>query len=422
MKRILIGIICGVFATGAFVLPAAALDVVCPENISQAECEKSVQELNEKWEKGELGASKSEETPEKPEIPPTFSVDTNESDRSVKLKFGHGLLLTGNNLSSNLENKSGMTFIAGNNLSLSNKTEYGFIAGNTINFSGETSRDLYIAGNAITLTDEAKLGRDVFVAGNTLNVKTDINGDLAVTAAEVVLDNIKIAGNLNIDAAKIEFVGKVEIAGALTYNDNATVTGLDRASYGSIEAYHVEELDQATIMVARIYASLMSAVCLFLAIALICALYPKLHERIESESSINRFGVDLAIGLGVLIGVPAVALFVLCTIIAAPLAFVLIALYLVAIYLAQAFAGAWLGHVLIEKLFHARGNIFIEAIVGIIILNALSLIPYVGMLTGFLALLLGLGLIVNFLKPAAKKTEKQASAKTTKSKADKTEA
>lgn len=414
MKKIIIGVVCGLVAAGVLTNPAAALDFACPENVSEAECQKAVDELNAKWENN---GAENQATETSIEVDPTFSTELNENERSVKFKFGHNLLLTGNNLSSNLENKSGMMFVAGNNLSLSTAAEYGFLAGNTINFAGETVRDLYIAGNSVTLTKDAKLGRDVFVASNTLNVNTNIPGDLAVTAAEVVLKDTKIAGNVNISAAKVEFIGKVEIVGTLTYNDNADIVGLTNASYGNLDAYHVEEVDPSVLMAARVYGTIMSAVGLFLAIAVICALYPKMHDRIEQETNVNRFGVNLAIGLGVLIGAPAVAIFLLCTVIAAPLALILVAVYVIAIYLSQAFTGAWLGHVIIEKLCHARGNIFVEALVGIILLNALSLVPYVGVLTGFMSLLLGLGLIIGFLKPASKKDASGKSSKKLKAKA-----
>lgn len=400
MKKLIISIIGGLIIAGSWAVPVAAVDVD-PSTTAAGSAETTSIE-------GEDAKSESIE------VDPTFSVDLDDNERQVKLKFGHNFLLTGNNLSSSLENKSGMLFAAGNNLSLGIESEYGFVAGNTINFSGETTRDLYIAGNAITLNDKAKIGRDVFVAGNTLNVETDIAGDLAVTAASVVLKDVKIAGNLNIDAAKIEFTGKVEIVGTLTYNDNATVIGQDQAKYGKLDVYHVEEMDPAAVMAARVYEVIMSGASLFLAIALICALYPKMHDRVEQEMNVNRLGINLAIGLGLLIGVPAVALFLLCSFIAAPLAFVLVALYVIAIYLSQAFTGVWLGHFIIEKLCHARGNVFVEALIGIVILNALSLIPYVGVLTGFLSLLLGLGLIVSLLKPS--KPAKTAKATKTKAK------
>lgn len=409
MKKLFISLLCGALslgAIGALSSPALALDIdVNCDGLTEEECSKTIKELNEKWEKGELGSTASEGSTNemtKTEIAPTFSTELNENEHSVTFKLGHNLILTGNNLISEVSNKSGFMLAAGNNLSLRTNVEYGILLGNTINFAGETVRDLYIAGNTVTLTHDAKIGRDVFAATNTLTIDTDIAGDLAVTADTVVLKDIKIAGNLNLSVAHLEIVGKVEVAGAFVYNDNADVSGLEKIKASSTEAYHVEEIDQAALMVARIYGRIMSLAALFLIMALICAFYPRLHEKLETEATVGRFGTNLAIGLGLLIAVPIVAIFAFFTLVAAPLGIIALAVYLIAIYLAQGFAGAWLGHVIIEKLCKGKGNIFVETLLGLFILYVCSLIPYLGIITGFLGLLLGLGLIMSCIKPVKK--------------------
>lgn len=414
MKKIIIGLICGAATLSLLSTPASALSLApCPEDENKAACEKRSAELLDCWDKGISPNSCPTDSEQKTEIGPTFATTLDESEHSVTFKMGHGLVLAGNNLSSAVDNKSGLMLIAGNNLSLRTKAEYGVLLGNTINFAGETGRDLYILGNSVVLTDDAKPGRDVFAFVNTLTVDTDIPGDLAVAVDTLVLNDVKIAGNLNVNAAHIEFHGKVEIAGALTYNDSAAVTGLDQATYGSIEAYHVKEPDPTALMMARVYGKIMSIAGIFLVMALICAFYPRLHEKLEAESTVGRFGSSLAIGLGILIAVPIVALFAFFTLVAAPLGIIALLIYLIAIYLAQGFAGAWLGHVLIEKLFKAKGNIFVEILVGVTILGLLSLVPYLGIATSFFSLLLGLGVIFSCIKPV-KKSPKKAPASDSK--------
>ena len=121
-------------------------------------------------------------------------------------------------------------------------------------------------------------------------------------------------------------------------------TGLDRVKSGSVEVYHVEQIDQATRMMAQVYGQIMSIVALFLTMVIICAIFPRLHAKIADEATVGRFGTNLAIGLGILIAVPIVAIFAFFTLLAAPLGIIALALYLIAIYLAQGFAGAWLGY------------------------------------------------------------------------------
>lgn len=343
------------------------------------------------------------------DIPSTFTTDFNESGQVMSLRAGQNMLITGNNISTKDEAALGLMLVAGNMLTLHTTSEYSFAFGNVIDYSAETSRDVFIAGNMITLTSDAKIGRDVYAAGNSITLETDVAGDFSASADTVILKDTKIYGNVNLDANVIKFIGTVDIVGTLTYNDTAAVSGLDDVKYGKIDVFHVVEADDVALFVAATYAKVISSASLFLAIALICALSPRLHDKIKRETAVDRFGMNLVIGLGVLVVVPIVALFTFLTFVAAPLGIIALLIYGIMIYLSQGFAGIWLGHLLIEKLCKAKGNIFVEAIVGILILAALSLVPYLGIATGFLGLLLGLGLMVSCilvkLKPVKAKND-----------------
>lgn len=332
------------------------------------------------------------------EVPPTFAGETINDD-TVKFRFGHNLVVAGNNLNNADEVNAGFMIMAGNNLALGTDSEYGFVLGNTINFSGRTVRDLYLAGNTITLDKAAEIGRDVYAAGNIISVYTNITGDVSATAETVVLRDVKIDGNLNLEVGNLRVEGEVEVAGTVNYNDDATVSGLNQLTAGKIETYHIEEIDPSVTLVAQIYAKLFSAAALFLVMVVIAACYRKFHEKIADESEPSHLGMNLAIGLVTLIIVPVIALFALISLIGAPLGIIAIVLYVLGIYLAQGFAGVWLGHMLLEKAFKAKGNVYVEALLGIAIIAILSFIPWLGSLIYFLSLVLGLGLIVACIKP-----------------------
>lgn len=335
----------------------------------------------------------------KEEIPGTFRAKVDDDQDIVEFWAGHNLVLAGNNVKSETSVEKGLLLAAGNTLKLDSEAEYGFIFGNMIDFTGRAKRDLFLAGNMLTLSREAKIERDVFAAGNELVVDTDIKGDLAVSAEKVVIKNSKIGGNVNLDVAEVVFDGSVEIAGALTYNDNAEVIGLDNASYNSIEAYHVAEVSNAALVMAAIYGKILSVAGLFIVMAVLGAIYHKLHDKVAEQADANHTGMNMVAGLVVLAVVPIIALLLVMTVIGAPLAIILLALYVIAIYLAQGFAGVWLGHLIIEKVFKSKANIYAEAFVGILILGLLALVPYLGVATGFLGLVLGLGLIIQCIKP-----------------------
>lgn len=397
MKKLIIGLLCGGLATGLCAVPAAALEADCTEDMSTTDCEAYVEELNEEWESSAVYRNHLSDA----QASPTFSATWDNNKESAGLWAGQNLLIAGNNLATDASAPRGLLLVAGNTLNLSTTGEYSFVAGNVINFAGATLRDLYIAGNMVTLEQNAEIGRDVFAAGSVLTIKSNLAGNLAATADRVVLKGVHITGNVDLSASEIVLESGATIDGTLTYNDNAVVNGLNSngVKVGQVETYHVEEISDNAMLWGEIYGKILSIAGLFLAMAVVLALCPKVHQTISAHATAAGFGKNLVFGLCALIGIPVVVFAALCTIVAAPLALALLAIYIIMIYLSQGFAGLWLGHILVEKVFKAKGNAYLEALLGIAVLGLLALVPYVGVITGLLGLLFGLGAIISSGKP-----------------------
>lgn len=333
------------------------------------------------------------------------TLEVKETDDSGILRFGQNLFIAGNNLSDASATK-GIIFSAGNQLTLQNKSEYAFTAGNLVDISATTEKDLFAAGNAVKITNNAKIGRDAFIAGNSVTVEADLPGNLAVTADTLTLRNVKIAGNVDLAVSHVIFEGKVEITGKLSFNEDADVSGLSNATYAEIEKYEVVEY---TITSAEIWTGrILSIIGLFITIVIIMAMFPAMDKRVKQELSLAQFGKDLVIGIVTLFGVPFIILFLLISFFAAPAGLVLLAVYIVMLYLAQGFTGLYLGKVIFEQLFKGKMNKFIEALVGIAIIILLGIISP---LINLLAIILGLGLFMQSIKPDRKNSRKKSSQK-----------
>lgn len=341
------------------------------------------------WRAAPAAEEETEETSDTG-IAPTFASEVDEDDGWVRLRMGSNLLLAGNQLSGKL-NTNGLLFVAGNSLNLTTQAEYGFLAGNLVQVTGTTRKDLFVAGNLVQITKDARIGRDVYVAASEVVVEADLYGDLSITAGKVTLKDVQILGNVNLAVEQLAIEGSVEIAGSLSYADDTTVSGLEHAIYDKLDVYAVQHVDESAVLMATWYAKIMSIAGLFVVMVVVIALCPKFHQRIEEHANTNQIGINLAVGLGVLLLMPLVALVALMTVVAAPLAVIVLVVWLIMIYLAQGVAGAWVGHLIIEKLFKSKANVFIEALLGIVVLGLLSMVPMLGVLTGLLGLLFGLG-------------------------------
>jgi len=364
--------------TGLAVVPAWATEASVPEpRTTQSETEK-------------------QPDVEKPaQLPaPTFSYES-ASDKSSTLWFGKNVLYAGNNVTTSNISR-GLLLAAGNNLQLNSQSEYAFAAGNTIVFSATTEKDLFLAGNIVSVTKDAKVGRDVFATGNAVTLEADIPGDVSVAASSVVLKDAVIKGNVNLDAETIAFQGQVQIDGTLSYNDDATISGLTNAKYAKLETY-TSTTRNATA--GEIWlAKMMSVAGLFFTILIIFLAFPGAKRGIAREASVQRFGIDLILGLGFVVIVPLLTLIFLFSFFAITTSIFLIGVYCLVFYLATAFAGAWLGHVLVEKLCHCTLPMLVEALIGILLITCAGMIPGLGLLVSAFSLVLGAGVIIACLR------------------------
>ncbi len=335
----------------------------------------------------------------------TFSV-TEVSDDTAELRMGSNLFLAGNLVSSDKSSQpnvtDGLLFAAGNQLGLENQSEYGFIAGNAIDYRGKTEKDLFVAGNLIKIHDGAKVGRDAFIAGNEIVVDADMPGDLSVTGAKVVINGINVKGDLNLDVDRLVIEGKANVDGKLVINADADITGIEKLTYAEMEKY--ENLEYDVTATEILVSKILSIAALFVAFAVIMAMFPAVKQRVARELNVTQFGKDVLIGMMVLLFVPIIIIFLLISIVGAPAALLLLGTYIIIVYLAQGYSGLWLGKLIVEKLAHGKINAFVEMLIGITVLALLAMIPWVGMYIGLLSLLLGLGLFMQSIKPNRKKT------------------
>ena len=327
-----------------------------------------------------------------PDLPaPTFSAEVTESQENALFHFGHNLLAIGSLLQLDSSIASGLQFAIGSDLKLASAADYSFLLGASIDYSGTTEHDLFALASSITIASDAHIDGDVYIASNALTVATDLSGDLSVATGEITLRDVTIAGNVNLSADRINFAGDVEIGGTLTYNDNAILSGDYDAAATS--TYEVIEPSPAAIIAARIYSTILSVAGLFIVTIIFITLFPSLYRQLTTAPTAKP-GLNLVSGLVALIAIPLIGLIAFCTIAAAPLAVIILGLYLLLIYLAQGVTGTCLGHFIIARLFKRSAHCFVEALLGIVLLNLFALIPVLGWLTGFLSLLFGLGFLV----------------------------
>ena len=285
----------------------------------------------------------------------------------------------------NVNNKAtidGISFGFGNNVASNGKVTYGVYAGNVININENVEKDLFVAGNNITISDGAVLGRDAFIAGSTINIYADVARDLRAGGSIVSLKGVTIGGDAIIDAERIVLDENTTITGKLSYPTNAEIQGLNLATIGSVETRIVEDVDiEETVGAFNTY---------------IFVTWTKVEASEIFKTSMK--------GLIVLIVVPVVVLFTLFTGLLTPVSLIVLSLYCICIYLSSLFAAYVIGYTIMLKGFKVKKDRYaLSIMLGIALVRILCLIPIIGGLLSFILLIYGLGLIYVLINTNIKK-------------------
>ena len=292
----------------------------------------------------------------------------------------------------------GISFVAGNQVTLEGSATYGAYAGNSLNVKEKIEKDLFLAGNIITIYEEAFVTRDAYIAGNNVRIKGTIGRNLNVGASTVNLSGAKINGDAYILADMIVLDEKTVIEGKLTYSDDTSISGLDKATISSVKTKNFKTEKVVTYNVMdSIYVFLLSAIAAFIVMMVLFYIIPRSKEKLDDlKYDGSTIFKTLVIGLAVLFFTPIVALFALITGFLIPLSLIVLAVYLVSIYLATLLSSYVVGNLITTKLIK-KDNIYLALVIGILLIKVLILLPFLGVFVGIIALLYGLGLIFDFI-------------------------
>ena len=299
-------------------------------------------------------------------------------------------------------NIDGIGFIAGETVNVKGSLEYGFMAGNNITVDGVISKNIYAAGNIITFTKNASIGRDIFLAGNEVVLNGNLDRNISISATRVVLeDNLTINGNIKINASSIVVKNGANIKGELSYNEDINKDISNTANIGKITTYKIEK--NSSFNVKDLLQSTLNMIIVFLVITIIIPKSLEKSENIYNES--NKYAKNIGIGALLLICVPLISLLLILSNIGISLGIILGLIYGICIYLSYIVSGFILGNLLLGKVMKLNTNKYLSGIIGIIIIKIVSIIPIFGVIISILALLLGLGTIWNLIGCSNNKKE-----------------
>ncbi len=295
---------------------------------------------------------------------------------------------------------NGILFGAGYTVNVTGESDYAFVAGNILNIKGASFKDGFIAGQIIKVENVNAI-RDMYIAGQKINLTGNVGRNLYVAGEDVVIDGV-IAGNVYVDSSNITINSNAVINGKLVYNEDSKVVISKDANLNSKETYKNKsasiEVDPKVSFGSTIISKLIDTATSLLNILavglLMVLLIPALFKKLK-EIEANRLLPSFAWGLLILIAVPIVSLIAIITYVGISTGIIATVLYGVLVYISTIISAYTVTSLILKD---KVKNPYLVLLIGLSCLYIIKLIPFLGGLTTFAFICLGLGLLTNLIK------------------------
>lgn len=273
--------------------------------------------------------------------------------------------------------------------------------GGTIRVSGKVGKDVSAAGGTVTFLRTSAVEGNILVGCGSLEVTGTIGKEARIASNDADLSG-SIGGNVNFAGDYLTVRQGANIGGSVMarVREKERVQIADGTVHGNVDVSLAEMQHVARILGYspwRFWVKITWAVGLLLMGLLLVFLFPKLIKGIGSMIT-QRPGESLLWGFLGLIVIPILSVLLLVTVIGMPIGLLLLTLFLWTLYLSQLSLGVVLGNRLFALGEKTGWILFWRITVGVIIIQALTFIPYVRFLVNLASAIFGLGAILLMMK------------------------
>lgn len=286
-------------------------------------------------------------------------------------------------------------------------------AAQQIRISGSVTGDIRLAAQVVSIdgsiagsgtvfaqtfeqTSRSRIDRDLTIYGQTLNLRGQTGRDI-LGAAQTVTVSGTVGRSVELETERLTVTSGGRVGGDLIYTSRnkanvesgATIVGTTQQK---TPTQKTEETQAAKVAAAPLAAIYNFFAMMVLGVAIILGTPSLMHRTLDTTK--NRLWPSLGIGLIVLFVPPIIALLLTFTFIGIPLAAFVILLWLATLLLSTPIAAHAIGRLVFGKIDLKVGEKWQQVIglaVGLLLIEIVGLIPILGGLVKFVALLLGLG-------------------------------
>ena len=287
------------------------------------------------------------------------------------------------------------------------------LGGINVVVDGHIDGDLMVLGANIAILGD--ISGDVTVRGGNVRVSGNIAGELNGCAGTMIIDGT-IGRNVTLTVSNLALYPKAVLKGSLTYTSNrsadieqgATITGsVERKAGGSQMALwwlatvvanrfpqdpgKLQEWEAQLPGWFRVLFSASAFFSLLVAGLIIISVYER-HATLVADRILSSPLGSLGMGLLFLVTAPVAIIVLAFTIIGIPISFVVLAACIVVIYISRVYVALLIGRTIFDHITKQDVRSVWPMILGLIIVTALSSIPYhIGLVVKVVSIAIGLG-------------------------------
>ena len=268
-------------------------------------------------------------------------------------------------------------------------------AGTTVVVDGKVTNDLLAAGNEVTILSNGRVGRDAILGSTNVTVSGQIARDLQAGGTNVKIDG-GVGGNVLATVDKLQLTDRATVGGSLKYTSKNEAQVANASSVkGPIQRQTPADSGRAPLVTgtaAVVLEWLKGLIGLLILGILVVFFFPGFSRR-AGEALVRSPWLTLAIGALVLIGLPilSVVFFAVGALIGGWwIGFVVLAVFGVVLALSIPVAAVGVGGAVL-RIARRPVPVWLALFIGLVVLLLVALIPILGGVVIFCALLFGMG-------------------------------
>ena len=270
------------------------------------------------------------------------------------------------------------------------------VVGGDIDIDAVIRDDLVAIGGNVIIQQNSRVEGKAWIAAGDVDVLGEIGQDLEIVGGTVTLGG-RVGGDAKIGAGRLEILPTARIEGDLSYTSGEEAVISEGAVIGGSTTRDLsgdEFEDTWYEKGGGLGATLLWVIGLTVTGMVLLLAFPNLLEEVIAQLQATPWK-SLGLGFVTLVVTPVLAVFCMILVIGAPLGLVLIAAYLIALLIAYLTTAIWLGNLGLDLIGRKSPETWPwrtgALLAALLALTLIGVVPLIGGLILFLAVIGGLG-------------------------------